>query len=82
MEYFDDPIMVNGSVATDGELDVDQLTWQEQTYSIISIGRQWDTETGRHVLVEAVGNIRFEVALERSSLTWRLKRVWRSQAMA
>jgi len=82
MEYFDDPIMVNGSIAADGELDVNQLTWQNQTYAIISIGRQWETETGRHVLVEAAGNIRFEVALERNSLTWRLKRVWRNQAMA
>ena len=82
MEYFDDPITVDGSVKSDGELDVDQLTWQGQTYTIISIGRQWDTETGRHVLVEAAGNTRFEVALERSSLSWRLKRVWRNQAMA
>ncbi|MDM8518747.1 hypothetical protein QUF64_01770 [Anaerolineales bacterium HSG6] len=82
MEYFDDPIMVNGSVTADGELDIDQLTWQNQTYSIISSGRQWDTDTGRHALVEAAGNIRFEVALERSSFAWRLKRVWRNQATA
>jgi hypothetical protein len=81
MEFLNELVAVDSLLAEDGKINVSQITWQEKTYPIITVGRQWKTEAGRHVLVEAAGGTRFELQLDRERLVWLIKRIWRPQAM-
>jgi hypothetical protein len=81
-EFFDDPIRVTCSIDEQGHLTLQNLTWRGQPYSIVSVGRQWDEEDGRHVMAEAAEGTRFELQLGRKDLIWRVKKVWRPQLFA
>ncbi len=76
MEFLDDPVAVLAAIDNQGHTRPHQLSWRGVDYTLISVGRQWDTENGRHVLVEAGNGARFELQLSRSDLRWRLKRRW------
>ena len=46
----------------------------------ISTGRQWTSETGRHVLIELQDSSRMEIVLT-SNLAWRLLWFWPARIM-
>ena len=75
-EFFNDPIAVTAEISLDGQTRPTQLTWRGQKVSLVAVGRQWESESGRHVLVEASNGARFELQLSRSDLVWYLKQMW------
>ena len=81
-EFLDEPAFVVAAMDDEGKFDPQRITWQTHKYRITSVGRQWDETDGRHVLVEAADGTRFELQLRREDFTWRVKRVWRTAAVA
>ncbi len=81
-EFFDEPITVTGTIDNQGQASVQTFTWQAQQYPIVTMGRQWEDEAGRHLMVEAGDGTRFELLLRRRDLIWSVQRVWRIQFTA
>jgi hypothetical protein len=81
-KFFDEPIAVTASVDHAGQTTPVSLTWQGKDYVLTVVGRQWDAEDGRHVLVESATGDRFEIQLSREDLLWRLKRSWSEEMTA
>jgi hypothetical protein len=80
-EFFDEPIRATASVDAQGRITLQSLTWQEQRYPIVAVGRQWETEEGRHIMAEAADGTRFELQLRRENLIWYIRKVWRGQTL-
>jgi len=78
-KFYNDPISVTASMDHTGHITPSSLTWQGRTYTLVAIGRQWKTENGRHVLVEAASGDRFEIELSGTDLLWHVRRVWPAQ---
>lgn len=81
-EFLDELIGVTGSIDHTGQVTARQFTWRGQAHSITGTGRQWESEAGRHILVETGGGDRFELQLSRADLCWHLVRAWHSIAVA
>jgi hypothetical protein len=81
-EYFDEPISVTASLNDQGQTTLQKLTWRDQQYTIVGVGRQWDQEEGRHIMAEAADGTRFEIQLRRQDLIWYIRKVWRQQLAA
>lgn len=71
-----DLITVTAIINPNGETVPTTLRWKERDYTLTAIGRQWESDEGRHILVETAGGERFEIQLSRTDLLWRLKRAW------
>jgi hypothetical protein len=76
MQFLDEPVTVVASIDSQGHTIPTQLNWGKIKFSLVTVGRQWDEDSGRHILVEASDGTRFELQLSRSDLCWRLKRQW------
>ncbi len=81
-EFFDEVITVTALIDQNGQTTPKSLSWQGNGYILTAIGRQWEEEDGRHILVEAGNGDRFEILLSRKDLVWRLKRAWREELVA
>ena len=81
LEYLDEPVLVTTKSAPDARLAPQLVVWRGRHFPIVTVGRQWEEETGRHVLVEANDGTRFELQLGRDNVSWRIKRVWWGQIM-
>ena len=81
-EFFDDAINVTCAMDAQGHTNLQSFIWGSQQYTIVTVGRQWDEDDGRHVMAEAVDGTRFELLLHRQDLIWRVKKVWRAQILA
>lgn len=79
MELLDEPVRVKAAMDDEGQITPQKMTWQERRYPLVAVGRQWDEEDGRHVLVESADGTRFELLLSRRDFAWRVKKVWRGQ---
>ncbi len=79
MELFDEPVRVVAAMDDEGRITPQKMTWQERRYPLVAVGRQWDEDDGRHVLVESAAGARFELLLSRRDFVWRVKKVWREQ---
>ncbi len=75
-QFSNDLISVTASIDQDGNTHPTQLTWRGKSCPLIAVGRQWETESGRHILAEAGDGTRYELLLSRQELVWRLKRYW------
>jgi len=83
IEQFPDRLVaVTATIDQSGNTTPGTLTLQGKTHSIISVGRQWETEEGRHILIETAGGERYELQLSRISLVWRIKRAWLAEMAA
>lgn len=80
-EIFFEPVGVTATLDTQGHTLLQSITWQEQEYTIVAVGRQWDEENGRHIMAEAADGTRFELQLSREDLIWYVRRVWRGQLL-
>ena len=69
-------VTVTASIDQDGHTRPRTILLRGQTLTVIAIGRQWETEEGRYVLVEMGNGTRYELLLSRRELTWRIKRAW------
>jgi hypothetical protein len=81
-EFVDERVSVVAAMDGEGQMNPQRVTWQARKYRITSVGRQWDEEDGRHILVETVDGTRFELLLRREDFVWRIKRVWRTLVAA
>jgi len=81
-EFYYEAVKALGAIAADGKTSLQQITWRECQYSIVSQGRQWDEPDGRHLLAEAADGTRFELHLHREQLIWFVRKVWRSSLAA
>jgi hypothetical protein len=80
-EFFDELIAVTSSIDQTGRVSPRHFTWRGQPHTIINAGRQWESEAGRHILVETGTGDRFELQLSREDLCWHLVRAWRMAAI-
>ena len=80
--FLDEPVTVTAVIDHTGNVRPTSMRWQENDYQLIGIGRQWESEEGRHVLVEAADGSRFEMQLSRQDLVWRLRRSWTEELTA
>jgi len=78
-KFFNEAITVTASIDRDGQTNPKSFSWQGQNYVLISVGRQWEADDGRHVLVEAANGDRFEIQLSREDLVWYLRRAWQEE---
>jgi len=81
-EFYDDPVAVTATIDHHGNTNPTGFLWRGRSQTLVSVGRQWDTENGRHILVEASDGVRYELQLSRVDLIWRLKRAWPLQMAA
>ena len=81
-KIFDEPIDVTASIDPEGRITPQRFTWQGKPHTVVSVGRQWTSEEGRHVLVMTGDGSRFELQLSRQSLVWYLRRAWQAEIWA
>ncbi len=80
--FFNDPISVTAAIDHNGSIVPTSLIWQGKQRTITAAGRQWESDDGRHILVETAGGDRFEIQLSRKDLLWYLRRAWRGELAA
>ena len=78
-KFFNEPIMVTASIGRDGQTIPKSLGWHGENHTLIAVGRQWEADDGRHVLVEAANGDRFEIQLSREDLVWYMRRAWQEE---
>ncbi len=74
LQFVDDKIIVNATLDK-GRLNPKTVTWQDKTYTVISVGRQWSKGDTTHVLVELHTGSRMEIKMT-PNFIWRLQRYW------
>ena len=80
MEFLDIPIQVEAHIQND-RLQPQRISWRQQTYSVIGLGRQWAEADGKHILVETHDGSRMEI-LYTLDFNWRLQRYWPALSQA
>jgi len=50
------------------------FTWQEREYKVISVGRDWQDETTRHILVMVPGDQVYELVFSALEMRWYMER--------
>lgn len=74
MQILDDPISVEALMHNES-LQPQNISWRQQTYTVIGLGRQWVGTDGKHILVENHDGSRMELVYN-LELGWRLHRYW------
>ncbi len=69
-----EPIIVEARIGADGSVRPIAFVWQDRRYPIASIGRQWEDEGERRMLVMTPGDRVFELAHLPQEGAWRLRR--------
>ena len=80
--FYNDSISVTASINHLGQVTPTKLIWQGKPHALTGVGRQWESEDGRHVLVEAASGDRFEILLSKQDLLWYVRRVWSQEIVA
>ena len=75
-KFTDTLVRVTATFDESGHTRPEKLELNGRALSVVSIGRQWQTEQGRHILVETGDGARLELLLDRQQLLWRIKRIW------
>jgi hypothetical protein len=58
----------------DGSLVPIDFSLEDQTVQILNIGRQWETDDGKHILVMDYGQNTYHLFFQLSDLSWYLIR--------
>ena len=77
-----DAIAVEARFLSDGTVRPTAFTWHGRRWSVAGLGRQWEDADGRHVLVVAPDESRFELCLTSDRSRWRLLRAWERPHLA
>lgn len=75
-------IEITTSFDQKGNIKPLRFTWREREYRSISVGRSWQDETGRHILVMAPGNQVYELVYSASEMRWYLAGIGLDQKAA
>jgi hypothetical protein len=70
-----DPIVVDARFEKDGSIRPNAFAWKGLHYKIDSVGRQWEEQDIRHILVMVNGDKVFELSFTPSTLCWHLIRI-------
>ena len=65
---------VEARFGEDGRIAVRRFAWQRRQNVVLSQGRQWVAEDGRHLLVMTGGERVFELVYEAETGLWRMAR--------
>ncbi len=71
-----EPAAVEAHLRADGTVQPIAFTWRGRHWTVSGLGRQWDDDDGRHVLVITTDESRFELCLSSKSSGWVLLRAW------
>ncbi|MCS7222347.1 MAG: hypothetical protein RML36_06630 [Anaerolineae bacterium] len=83
--WVNEPVMVQARFLPDGRITPTAFSWGGHTRYIASVGRQWVEEgppPERHFLVQTAALDTFELALDITTLRWRLVRAWERPPIA
>lgn len=69
-----DKIEINTRFTRDGSLIPIDFSLEDQTIQVMNIGRQWDKEDGKHILVMDYQQNTYHLFFQRSDLSWYLMR--------
>jgi hypothetical protein len=68
-----DPIAVEARFEPDGSIQPGALVWHGHRIDVQSVGRQWDEDDGRHILVLSAGK-QAELVYRPADAAWNLRR--------
>jgi len=74
MKFARQPTAVEVRFDQKGSVHPRRFTWEGHWLDVSDVGRQWEDEGGRHVLVMVAGRRTFELFLQRDSLCWQIVR--------
>ena len=80
LQFINEPIRVKATM-DDGYFHPQKITWREQIYTVVTVGRQWATDDGTHILVEVHDGSRMEVRLD-CGFRWNLDKYWANVLIA
>jgi hypothetical protein len=75
-------VSVSATIDENGVVQPRTVVMKGISYTITAVGRQWEDDAGRHVLVEVGDGSRYELSLSRSTLIWRVTRAWPAELAA
>lgn len=75
-KFIDTVVGITAFMDEQGHIHPQQMVLHGRSVTIVSVGRQWQSDSGRHVLVETADGARYELLLSRVELLWRIKRLW------
>jgi len=65
-----EPVEVAARFGLDGKIVPLNFSWREKSYKITSVGRSWEDEAGRHILVMTPGDRIFELVFTPAESRW------------
>jgi len=65
-----EPVEVTARFGIDGKIVPLNITWRQKGYKVTSVGRSWENETGRHILVMTPGDRVFELVFVPAECHW------------
>jgi len=68
-----EPVNVAARFEQDGRIFPLHFTWHGRDYPVITVGRTWQDETGRHILVMTPGDQMFELIFQGQEGRWLLR---------
>lgn len=74
MKFTDEPTSLEVRFEDDGTVRPRRFIWNQGWLQVSDVGRQWEDESGRHVLVMTGGRDTYELLLQRETLAWRVVR--------
>ena len=74
MKFTAEPIALEVRFEDNGTVHPQRFTWNRAWLQVSDVGRQWEDESGRHVLVMTGRYQTFELLLDRETLVWRVVR--------
>jgi hypothetical protein len=69
-----EPVEVTARFDLDGKIQPLDFSWRQKSYKVAAVGRSWEDEAGRHVLVMTPGDRIFELIFTPVENRWYLRR--------
>lgn len=68
-----EPVEVTARFSIDGKILPLNFSWRQKSYKITSVGRSWENETGRHILVMTPGDRIYQLVFVPAESLWYLR---------
>ncbi len=68
-----EPVEVTARFNSDGRIIPLNFSWREVNYKVSSVGRSWEDEAGRHILVMTPGDRIYELVFVPTESLWYLR---------
>lgn len=70
-----DLVEVTARFGIDGSITPYSFSWKGSNYSVVSVGRNWRDDFGKHILVMVAGDRVFELIFNPGEFVWYLRRL-------